>query len=133
MAKKKNEESLPLKQGPVDVLCEEIQVGEYLIRPWSIFDLKKLLPVFSLVYAELKEKNVDLSNWQKDFANILPIIIPILPDILAITLKKSIEDVEKIPAGQDMQIIFAIVKANMAYLKNSLTRSREMITQMGRN
>ena len=118
---------------PVDVLCEEVQVGEYTIRPWSIFDLKKLLPVFSLLYADLKAKNIDLSNWQKDFMNILPIIVPVLPDILAITLKKSIEDVEKIPAGQDMQIIFAIVKANMAYLKNSLTRSKEMIAQMGRN
>jgi hypothetical protein len=121
------------KVNQVDVLCEEVNVGDYTIRPWSIFDLKKLLPVFSLVYAELKTKNIDLANWQKDLPGILPVLIPVLPDVLAITLKKPIEEIEKIPAGMDMKILFAIVQANMTYLKNSLTRSREMIVQMGRN
>jgi hypothetical protein len=120
-------------ENEVNKLIEGETIEGHLIKPWTICDLKQLSPVFEQIYLGVLQRGVDWKEWQKDFAKIVFAALPSAPEIIVITLKMSMEDVHKIPAGVDVKLLSGIIRVNLTYLKNSLIPTMMEMIQIVHN
>lgn len=103
---------------PLETLLNEVEVAGRKIRPWSIVDLSKLSPVFERIFISLKLRGVTLETSMESIDKIIFSVLPEAPAILSATLKVSVDEIEKIPNDEAMEIIIVIIRINTAYLKN---------------
>lgn len=115
-------------------MFNEIELHGYKITGWSIGQLSRLAPYFEVIATRLKLQNFNLDSIDKqETGNIQKIIFAVLPEIvniLAITLREKKEVIEDWNLEKTTEIIFAIVKVNLEYLKNLSGRVSEIVSQI---
>jgi hypothetical protein len=112
------------------LLLDGIEVAGYKVKPWGICDLAKLSPSFERIYFSMKERKIELGSLSGNIDKVIFAILPEAPHILAITLKVSIDEIEKLSPEKVMPLMFSIINMNMAYLKNWLSPLTAMVKQI---
>ncbi len=116
----------------VKVLFPEEQVGPYTLRPWTITQFGKVLPILIAIIKSLTPLGLTFDNceiFMKDhLAEAAPALIPFLPDLIAITLRIEPEEVDrKIIFDDGLAIVLTIFLQNGERLKNFLPRLLSMM------
>ena len=114
----------------IDKLLDYEEVAGYKIKPWGIVSLSELSPCFERILIALKGRGVTAEDAVSNIDKILFAILPEAPKLLSITLKLTIEEVDKISLDKVSMLIMAIVRINLAYLKNLLPLMTAAITEV---
>ena len=106
----------------VEILFPEIEVDGYKIKPWTLGKLIKINPHLERIFTKLEEKGIKLSIDTIDtyLRDIYFAAVPEIVSILAISLEKSIEDLEDLAIPTAIKLIYAIYKQNEESVKNVL-------------
>jgi hypothetical protein len=106
----------------VQGLIDEIEVDGLKLRPWGICDLAKLSPALERVVKGLKSRGVTMAavRDKKQLDEIIFVLLPELPELLSVSLKLPMEEVEKLPNERALKLALVIVRMNVEYLKNWL-------------
>jgi hypothetical protein len=110
------------KKDEVQTLVDEVEVDGFKVRPWGICDLARLSPTLERVVKGLKDRKVTMAMLKdkKQLDEVIFAVLPELPDLLAISLKLPISEIEKLPNEKALKLALVIVKLNVEYLKNWL-------------
>lgn len=110
-----------------EILLDGEQVCGFIVRPWTISKCAAMTPVFEMIAGELKKRNLkfrdlfDISKGKVELLNMEPLfftVMPYSPDIIAITLDLSADELKKISQDKMFDIMSAIVRQNVGYVKN---------------
>jgi hypothetical protein len=107
-------------------LAEE-EVQGYTIKPWTIKQLLLVMPILDTLITELKDQGVTLDNLGEVFESqglaaakdIVQVILPQLPEFLAITLRIERGEAEEIDLGLALQLAVKVLSMNVDHLKNA--------------
>jgi hypothetical protein len=107
-------------------LAEETVQG-YTIKPWTIKQLLLVMPILDTLIKDLKDKGVTLDNLGEVFESqglaaakdIVQMILPQLPEFLAITLRIDRDDSEELDLGLALQLAVKVLGMNVDHLKNA--------------
>ena len=116
-------------------LAEE-QVNGFTVKPWTIKQLILVMPILDALVQELKTQGVTLDNLGEMFESqglaaakdIIQVILPRLPEFLAITLRIDQEQAEELDLGLGMQLAVKVLRMNVDHLKNAFGL---IMSQMG--
>ena len=105
------------------VLFPEEQVGPYRFRPWSLEQLSLLVPTLLRLIGIMEAAKIPPEEMQARAFELLPLLSPLLPEIIMVTLGCSPEEVEQIAIGHRLALGMRILTnvENQAELKNFLT------------
>jgi hypothetical protein len=111
----------------VKVLFPEEQIGPYTLRPWTLTQFGKVLPTLTAIVKSLTPLGLTFDNCevflQEHLADIGPVLIPFLPELIAITLRLDPEEVDRdIVFDDGLAIALTIFAQNGERLKNFLPR-----------
>jgi hypothetical protein len=112
----------------IKILFSDEQVGEYTIRPWSLEQFGRLMGVLMELMNGFSAQGVspdgagDLLLDPQAAMQLLPTLTPLFPEIIAITLGFTREQVDQIEVGTQMALGLRILlnKENQKQLKNFL-------------
>jgi hypothetical protein len=117
----------PSPAGPDEfkVLFPEERVGDYVISPWTLTQFALVLGSFQQIVPDLQAAGVN-SNNINDFLGggwltILPAMAPVIPKIIALTLRLPDEEVAKMDAGTQAALGLRILIQNKDLIKNFWT------------
>lgn len=110
----------------IQTLFPEERIGEYLIKPWSLEQFGRLMGVLMTLMDSLSvlgmtsEKAENLLLDPQAAMQLLPTLTPLFPEIIAVTLNLSPEEVKKIEVGTQMALGLRILlnQENQKQLKN---------------
>lgn len=120
------------EQSEAEVLFPEKEVEGLTLRPWSFGQIADLAPIFrrvaadivgsgALTVAELRSlSEVSPAEQADTLANILAIVLPVAPDVIAKTLRLPLAEVRDWPPERGTRVFFAILMQNVEHLKNWL-------------
>ena len=106
------------------VLSPGIEVGGFKVKPWSFEQFFDLLPVFVKGSMILKDKGIGIKEFESmggDSNQILSIISslgPIIPEVVARTVERSIEEVNKMEFDRVVSIALVVLIQNVERIKN---------------
>jgi len=106
------------------VLSPGIEVGGFKVKPWSFEQFFDLLPVFVKGSMILKEKGIGIKEFEslgEDPDKILSIVSslgPIIPEVVARTVERSIEEVNKMEFDRVVSIALVVLIQNVERIKN---------------
>jgi len=112
------------KKSEMEILSPEIEVGKYKVKPWSFEQFISVLPSLVAVGEILKEKKVfvdDIESLKKDAKKITELITavgPLIPVIVAKTLRVEVSEVNEMDFDQATTIALLILIQNAEKLKN---------------
>jgi len=121
-AKKPPKQEQPLNE--LEVLFAEEQVGPYTLRPWTLQQFAQLVVVLTGLVGNFVGQGVDQDNvddfLKNSIDNLLPLVTPIVPQVIAVTLRLPPEEVEQIEPGTQLALGLRILlnKQNQRQLKN---------------
>jgi len=112
-----------------------VQIGMYIVKPWTIIQIAGLSRVFEDIYHELNKRNFtakkleDLVETQDEsvLAEMLFVLMQYLPSLLVTTLHCTQEELESMPPEICSEITITMVKQNINYLKNFLSPFKDMM------
>lgn len=115
----------PETQNEMAVLLPEVEIGGYVIKPWSFGRFKQVFPaVAGQLIPALKAAGVTLENAGEVLAEqgpaIIGAILPALTPLIAATLDISEAEVDALDFDQAAAIGLTIIAQNVGRLKNSL-------------
>ena len=106
------------------VLSPGLEVGGFKVKPWSFEQFFDLLPVFVKGSMILKDKGIGIKEFESmggDSNQILSIISslgPIIPEVVARTVERSIEEVNKMEFDRVVSIALVVLIQNVERIKN---------------
>jgi hypothetical protein len=108
-------------------LLTEEKVAGYTVKPWTIKQLLQVTPILKVLAEELKRMGVTVENFADvvadqgltGIAGLLNLILPQLPEFLAVSLRVSREEAEDIDVGLALQLAVKVLGVNLEHLKNS--------------
>jgi hypothetical protein len=111
----------------VKVLFPEEQVGPYTLRPWTLDQFFRLTGAIITLLEGLIALGLNESNTE-DFMNrpmgeLMPALVPIIPEVLAVTLRLTPAEVKEINVGMQAALgmkILLLNKENQEQIKNFL-------------
>ena len=117
-----------------EILADGEMVDGFLVKPWTISKSAKISPVLEKILIEVKKRNLTFKDFievvkDKDGNDRVKIInldqlffciIPYAPELLTITLDKTIEEIDKASVDIMYHVIPCIIRQNISYLKNSV-------------
>lgn len=109
------------KKNELETVLDFVDVAGYKIKPWGLLALRDLSPHIERVITGLQVRGVKLDDVRtgKGIEKVIFSILPECADIVAITLKIPLAEVDKIDIKDLPLILMTIAKTNMEYLKNS--------------
>lgn len=120
MSKAKKKEAI----SPITALIDTPVIGGYEIKEWSIRQFSLLYPYLKQVISSIQLQGATMENAEEflkdNMAALVDAFIPVLPEVLELSLNLTPEEVDKIPAGQASLIGLAIIKKNTENLTNFL-------------
>ncbi len=107
-------------------LAEE-KVNGFAVKPWTIKQLLLVMPILDALMQEFTNRGVTLDNLGELFEgqglaavkDIIQVILPQLPEFLAITLRIDREQAEELDLGLGMQLAVMVLRMNVDHLKNA--------------
>lgn len=117
-----------VKKTDEEILFPDINVGEYVVKPWNFGILFEISSLVEAVIVKAEEKGIEdqLNNIDDSFIpytvilKIFTLCSNELLEIIAITLGISIEEVKGVSMKQGIELVMAIFKQNSTVIKNSL-------------
>lgn len=112
------------KKSEMEILSPEIDVGEFKVRPWTFEQFLHLLPLLVGVVEVLKEQSIsldglrNLKNDTQKIAQIITVIGPVIPAVVAETLKMEIKQVKEMDFDKATAVALVIFIQNAEKLKN---------------
>ena len=112
------------KKSETEILSPEIEVGKYKVKPWSFDQFISILPSLVAMGEFLKEKKIvvdDIELLKKDTKKITELITavgPLIPAIVAKTLRVEVNEVNEMDFDQATTIALLILIQNAEKLKN---------------
>ena len=112
------------KKSETEILSPEIEVGKYKVKPWSFDQFINVLPSLVAVGEILKEKKIlvnDIESLKEDTKKITELITavgPLIPAIVARTLRVEVSEVNEMDFDQATTIALLILIQNAEKLKN---------------
>jgi len=112
------------KKSETEILSPEIEVGKYKVKPWSFDQFVAILPSLVAVGEILKEKKIlvnDIESLKEDTKKITELITavgPLIPAIVARTLRVEVSEVNEMDFDQATTIALLILIQNAEKLKN---------------
>jgi len=106
------------------ILSPGIDVGGFRVKPWSFEQFFDLLPVFVKGSMILKDKGIGVKEFEslgEDPDKILSIVSslgPIIPEVVARTIERSIEEVNKMEFDHVVSIALVVLIQNVERIKN---------------
>lgn len=123
MAKSKSHE--PETSGIVALIDTPIVEG-YEIKEWSIRQFSLLYPYLKTVVRSLQSQGATLDNANEflaeNFMALVDAFIPVLPEILEVSLNLSKEEVDQIPAAKASILGIAILQKNTEHVTSFLAQ-----------
>lgn len=125
-----------------EVLFPEVEVGGVKVRPWTLKQFFGLLPVFMRMAEVLKEKGVELDQFeglkddsegvQKLFAVLsnLSDAVPEINEVIARTIERTVEEVEKMEFDRSISIALVIIIQNAERIKNFSGLARSAVESL---
>lgn len=100
----------------------------YKIQEWTIAQFSELYPYLKGAVEKLQSDGATIDNIDKylgeDFPKLLEAILPILPQILSISLSLTKEEADNISAAKASILGTAILKRNMEHFTTFLSQLR---------
>ena len=113
--------------GVVSLIDAPVVEG-YEIKEWSIKQFSLLYPYLKEVVEKLQSQGATLDNaheyLQENFMILVDAFIPVLPEILAISLRLKPNEIDDIPAAKASVLGLAILKRNTEHLTSFLAQAR---------
>lgn len=112
------------KKSETEILSPEMEVGSYKIKPWSFEQFVSVLPSLVEIGEILKEKKIlidDIELLRKEPKKIVELITavgPLIPAIVAKTLRIEVSEVNGMDFDQATTIALLILIQNAEKLKN---------------
>ncbi len=112
------------KKSETEILSPEIEVGKYKVRPWAFDQFISILPSLASIGEILKEKGIligDVESLKKDTKKITELVEaigPLIPAIVAKTLRIEVSEVNGMDFDQATTIALLILIQNAEKLKN---------------
>lgn len=112
------------KKSETEILSPEIKVGPYKVKPWSFEQFVSILPSLVEIGEILKEKEIlidDIELLRKEPKRIIELIVavgPVVPAIVAKTLRIEVSEVNEMDFDQATTITLLILIQNAEKLKN---------------
>lgn len=126
MGKEKTSTKSSQNVSGIVALLDTPVIEGYEIKEWNIKQFALLYPYLKEVMATLVKQGMSLDNaeeyLQNNYVDIADAIIPILPELLRISLNLDAEEVEKIPVTTGTILCFAILEKNMEHAKSFLAQ-----------
>lgn len=112
------------------ILFPGVEVEGYKITPWKFGELIDLLPMISQIIKVIQAEQVKSLNDLSDrMGNLIPLILPFTPEIIAKTLDIDLNEIHSWPLHKATVILLTIINQNLDYLKNSFGLVKLMTTQ----
>lgn len=110
-------------------LLAEEEIEGYKLKPWTIKQLLQVMPILKGLVEKLKGMGVTLDNFGDlveaqglmGIAEVVNLILPQLPEFLAVSLRISKEEAEDIDIGLALNLAVKVLVLNMEHLKNSFS------------
>lgn len=123
MVKKKKDEA-PVS--PLLALIDTPVVAGYDVKEWSIRHFSQLYPYLKTVVVTLQERGATMGNIQEYLLDnqmaLVDAVIPVLPEILELSLGLTKEQVDEIPVATAALLGVAILMKNMEHLTSFLAQ-----------
>jgi len=108
------------------LLAEDVLEG-YTIKPWTIKQLLQVTPILKDLAKKLGEMGITLDNFGdmvasqgvQGLAGLIDLILPRLPEFLAISLRVPKEEAEEMDLGLALRLAVKVLALNVEHLKNS--------------
>lgn len=102
-----------------EILFPEVKVCGYTVRPWTFGDTAALGPEFRGMIRAIREEKVGFDDIEERFPEIVTLLLPFGPQVVAKTLHVPVAEVEKLSIGDATVLFLTIINQNMDYIKNS--------------
>ena len=107
-------------------LLDTQTIEGYEIKEWSIRQFALLYPYLKTVFRSLQAQGVTLDNAQEylkdNFMGLIDAFVPVLPEILELSLNLTPEQVDQIPAAKASILGLAILKKNTEHVTSFLAQ-----------
>jgi hypothetical protein len=108
------------------LLAEDVLEG-YTVKPWTIKQLLQATPILKDLAKKLGEMGITLDNFGdmvasqgvQGLAGLIDLILPRLPEFLAISLRVPKEEAEEMDLGLALRLAVKVLALNVEHLKNS--------------
>jgi hypothetical protein len=119
-----------------EILFPEIEVEGVTLRPCSFGQLANMGPVLQKVMVEAKNCGFTQKDFDNDqeidlekFANLLLVVAPLIPEIVAKTTMLPKSEIDNWDLDKGVKVFLAIMTQNMDKIKNSFgLRLRRTVT-----
>jgi hypothetical protein len=110
------------------LLAEDVLEG-YTVKPWTIKQLLQVTPILKDLAKKLGEMGITLDNFGdmvasqgvQGLAGLIDLILPRLPEFLAISLRVPKEEAEEMDLGLALRLAVKVLALNVEHLKNSFS------------
>jgi hypothetical protein len=122
------------------LLAEDVLEG-YTVKPWTIKQLLQVTPILKDLAKKLGEMGITLDNFGdmvasqgvQGLAGLIDLILPRLPEFLAISLRVSREEAEEMDLGLALRLAVKVLALNVEHLKNSFNLVTGQVTPLIRS
>lgn len=106
----------------MDVIFDEEKVGDYIIKSWTLKQLRLLWPLLAAIAAEIKAMGATADNLDTFLLDhgieIIGQIVPQAAPFLSISLNISEEEADNLDFAQATLLITKVIAKNIEHLKN---------------
>lgn len=132
----------PSGAGDAEILLDGEEIAGYVVRPWTITTCARMTPVFESIVEEMKRRKLkfrdflDTSGGKLELLNmdqVFFVVMPYAPETISITLGITAEEMKKIPQEEIFNIMAAILRQNVGYLKNLFALMMQTMATIAEN
>ena len=104
----------------------EAKIDGFTIKPWTLKQVIQLTSILRMMVKNLQDKGVDFTDLGREvtpefLADLLEGIAPVLPDLIAVTLRfQNVTEAEEMEWGKAIAIGTQIFVLNWNHIKNFL-------------
>jgi hypothetical protein len=110
------------------LLAEDVLEG-YTVKPWTIKQLLQVTPILKDLAKKLGEMSITVDNFGDIVASqgvqgwvwLIDLILPRLPEFLAISLRIPKAETEEMDLGLALHLAVKVLATNVEHLKNSFS------------
>lgn len=103
----------------LEILFPEVNVGGFVVKPWSWQQFVQLAPLIAEAVEKLKQSEFDFERFDpQQLARLLPDLGDIVPRIIGLTVGCDAEKIEALPFGVVGRLAFTIFSQNAEQIRN---------------
>lgn len=101
-----------------DVLFPGKEIEGYIVKPWTLKQVRLLSPVFVDLFAIAKKEGATPENFMQIIEELLPALLPNAHKIISVSLGVSEDEADELSFGKASILTISILAENVEYLKN---------------